>query len=151
LVKCPVQREWYARQTIEYGWSRSVLVHQIENRLFDRQGGALTNFERTLPAEQRTHRAGSCSDPRVRQGLRVRRQPVSAQRRRAGFLSGLALLSPASQVFRRLRAEGRGIQAGIRRQDELLSFGDRRPASPSRRQSFDWNHSLQSTHYATAV
>jgi predicted nuclease of restriction endonuclease-like (RecB) superfamily len=27
-------------------------VHQIESRLFDRQGGALTNFERTLPAEQ---------------------------------------------------------------------------------------------------
>jgi predicted nuclease of restriction endonuclease-like (RecB) superfamily len=51
-VKCPTQREWYARQTIEHGWSRSVLVHQIESRLFDRQGGALTNFERTLPAEQ---------------------------------------------------------------------------------------------------
>ncbi len=52
LVKCPVQREWYARQTIEHGWSRNVLVHQIENRLFDRQGGAVTNFERTLPAGQ---------------------------------------------------------------------------------------------------
>lgn len=52
LVKCHVQREWYVRQTIEHGWSRAVLVHQIESRLFERQGGALTNFDRTLPAEQ---------------------------------------------------------------------------------------------------
>jgi predicted nuclease of restriction endonuclease-like (RecB) superfamily len=52
LVKCPVQRVWYARETIANGWSRSVLVHQIESRLFERQGAALTNFKRTLPAEQ---------------------------------------------------------------------------------------------------
>jgi predicted nuclease of restriction endonuclease-like (RecB) superfamily len=52
LVKCATQREWYARQAIEHGWSRNVLVHQIENRLFDRQGSAVTNFHRTLPAEQ---------------------------------------------------------------------------------------------------
>ena len=51
-VKCPVELEWYARQTIEHGWSRNVLSHQIESRLYARQGGALTNFQRTLPAEQ---------------------------------------------------------------------------------------------------
>jgi predicted nuclease of restriction endonuclease-like (RecB) superfamily len=51
-VKRSAQREWYARQTVEHGWSRNVLAHQIESRLFERQGGALTNFARTLPAEQ---------------------------------------------------------------------------------------------------
>jgi predicted nuclease of restriction endonuclease-like (RecB) superfamily len=51
-VSCPTQRDWYARQTTEHGWSRNILVHQIESRLFERQGGALTNFKRTLPAEQ---------------------------------------------------------------------------------------------------
>jgi predicted nuclease of restriction endonuclease-like (RecB) superfamily len=51
-VKDAPVREWYARQTIEHGWSRDVLVHQIESRLYERQGGALTNFERTLPAPQ---------------------------------------------------------------------------------------------------
>jgi predicted nuclease of restriction endonuclease-like (RecB) superfamily len=51
-VKSAVERTWYARQAIENGWSRNVLVHQIESRLFVRQGGALTNFTRTLPAEQ---------------------------------------------------------------------------------------------------
>lgn len=45
-------REWYARQTIENGWSRNVLSHQIDTDLFNRKGGALTNFARTLPAPQ---------------------------------------------------------------------------------------------------
>jgi len=51
-VKDPSQREWYIRQSFENGWSRNVLVHQIESRLFERQGRALTNFDRTLPQPQ---------------------------------------------------------------------------------------------------
>ena len=46
------QRLWYARATIEHGWSRNVLVHQIESKLFERQGQAVTNFERALPTPQ---------------------------------------------------------------------------------------------------
>ena len=46
------EREWYIRQTIQQGWSRNVLVHQIESGLFNRQGNAVTNLERTLPAPQ---------------------------------------------------------------------------------------------------
>lgn len=48
----PDEREWYLRQTIEHGWSRNVLVHQIESQLYQRQGKALTNFAQTLPAPQ---------------------------------------------------------------------------------------------------
>jgi predicted nuclease of restriction endonuclease-like (RecB) superfamily len=51
-VKSPEQRIWYARQAAEYGWSRNVLAHQIDSDLFARQGKALTNFGRTLPAPQ---------------------------------------------------------------------------------------------------
>jgi len=51
-VKDPLQRLWYARKTVEYGWSRSVLVHQIESDLYGRQGKAITNFPETLPAHQ---------------------------------------------------------------------------------------------------
>jgi predicted nuclease of restriction endonuclease-like (RecB) superfamily len=51
-IKSPSEREWYARQAIQNGWSRNVFAHQIESGLFHRQGGALTNFSRTLPAEQ---------------------------------------------------------------------------------------------------
>lgn len=51
-VKASDERAWYARQAIEHGWSRNVLAHQIGSNLFARQGSALTNFSRTLPAEQ---------------------------------------------------------------------------------------------------
>jgi len=51
-LKDAKHREWYIRQAIQNGWSRNVLVHQIEGKLFDRQGHALTNFDRTLPAPQ---------------------------------------------------------------------------------------------------
>lgn len=42
-------RLWYAQQALENGWSRSILDIQIDTNLLDRQGGADTNFERTLP------------------------------------------------------------------------------------------------------
>ena len=51
LLKDAGQREWYLRQAVQNGWSRNVLVHQIESNLHGRQGAALTNFSRTLPAE----------------------------------------------------------------------------------------------------
>ena len=51
-VKDETQRLWYVRKTIENGWSRNVLVHQIESGLYARQGKALTNFSRTLPLPQ---------------------------------------------------------------------------------------------------
>lgn len=51
-VKNSVEREWYIQQTIQHGWSRNVLVHQIESNLYQRQGQATTNFNRTLPQPQ---------------------------------------------------------------------------------------------------
>jgi predicted nuclease of restriction endonuclease-like (RecB) superfamily len=51
-IKSCEEREWYARADIEYGWSRSVLVHQIESKLYHRQGQAITNFDKQLPAPQ---------------------------------------------------------------------------------------------------
>ena len=51
-VKDPEERLWYIREAIQNGWSRNVLVIQIEASLFRRQGKVLTNFQRTLPAPQ---------------------------------------------------------------------------------------------------
>ena len=47
-VKAPSERTWYAEQAIQHGWSRNVLVMQIES--YRRQGKALTNFQATLPS-----------------------------------------------------------------------------------------------------
>ena len=51
-VKVPMERHWYIQQTIKNGWSRNVLEMQIESGLYQRQGDAVTNFERTLPQPQ---------------------------------------------------------------------------------------------------
>ena len=54
-VKDQAKRLWYAQQTIEHGWSRSVLVHQIESNLYSRQAIQQIkthNFNKTLPEEQ---------------------------------------------------------------------------------------------------
>lgn len=54
LAKCKQHDEalYYAQATQTFGWSRSVLVHQIESGLWQREGKAITNFAQTLPAAQ---------------------------------------------------------------------------------------------------
>lgn len=57
-IKNLQQREWYAKQTIENGWSRSVLEMQIETDLYNRQAittEKTTNFDKNLPIEQSKH------------------------------------------------------------------------------------------------
>ncbi len=51
-LKTNEERLWYARKTIEHGWSRSALVHQIESGLHQRVGNAVNNFDHTLPQSQ---------------------------------------------------------------------------------------------------
>src|SRR4051794_14106862 len=51
-VKRVDERLWYIEQTVAHGWSRDILVHQIESGLYRRQGQATTNFARTLPTPQ---------------------------------------------------------------------------------------------------
>jgi predicted nuclease of restriction endonuclease-like (RecB) superfamily len=52
MVKGQELRLWYVQQTIVNGWSRNVLGLQIESRLHERQGEAITNFEAALPKPQ---------------------------------------------------------------------------------------------------
>ncbi|MEP0920079.1 PDDEXK nuclease domain-containing protein [Leptolyngbya sp. DQ-M1] len=51
-VKDAQARLWYIQQTGANGWSRAVLEMQIESNLYQRQGGAVTNFAQTLPQPQ---------------------------------------------------------------------------------------------------
>lgn len=62
-VDDPVARLWYARKAVESGWSRSMLVHWVESGLYERQGKAQTNFERTLPAPQSDLARETLKDP----------------------------------------------------------------------------------------
>jgi predicted nuclease of restriction endonuclease-like (RecB) superfamily len=51
-VKNPILRLWYARKTLEYGWSRAILTYHIERKLHEHEGKAQTNFQQTLPPPQ---------------------------------------------------------------------------------------------------
>jgi len=44
----PQIREFYIQKTIENGWSRNVMIHQIESELHKRQGKIQSNFEATI-------------------------------------------------------------------------------------------------------
>jgi predicted nuclease of restriction endonuclease-like (RecB) superfamily len=64
-IKDPATRLWYAQTTLEHGWSRNVLTLQIESRLHQRQGKAITNFSLTLPAPQSDLARQTLKDPYI--------------------------------------------------------------------------------------
>jgi predicted nuclease of restriction endonuclease-like (RecB) superfamily len=59
----PETRRWYAAKAIENNWSRNILVMQIESRLLERSGNAVTNFPATLPKPQSDLARESLKDP----------------------------------------------------------------------------------------
>lgn len=56
-------RRWYAAKSIEHNWSRNVLAMQIETRLLERSGTAVTNFPASLPKPQSDLAHESLKDP----------------------------------------------------------------------------------------
>lgn len=64
-VKDAAQREWYARQAIEHGWSRAILAAQIDTKLHKRAGKALTNFSSTLTPARSALAQQTLKDPYV--------------------------------------------------------------------------------------
>ncbi|MEO7724977.1 MAG: PDDEXK nuclease domain-containing protein, partial [Chthoniobacterales bacterium] len=51
-AKDAATRAFYIRKTLDHGWSRSVLLHQLDTKLHERQGKAPSNFALTLPPPQ---------------------------------------------------------------------------------------------------
>ena len=66
-VKDPAEREWYLQQTLEQGWSRNVLIHQIESKLYIRQVSQTKshNFGQTLPSPQSELVEQALKDPYI--------------------------------------------------------------------------------------
>ena len=48
----PEEALFFVKETIENGWSRSVLMNFLDTDLYQRKGKALTNFSKKLPAEE---------------------------------------------------------------------------------------------------
>ncbi len=55
LQRCkdPLEREFYLRMTRRFGWSKNVLVHQIENQSYEKTLLGQTNFDQVLTPELR--------------------------------------------------------------------------------------------------
>lgn len=64
-LKTREEREWYAAKAAEHGWSRNILVMQIETRLRERQGHAVTNFPTRLPSPHSDLARDSLKDPYI--------------------------------------------------------------------------------------
>jgi len=67
VSKCNTWAEalYYVQQIQLNGWSRSVLTHQVESGLWQREGKAINNFESTLPAIQSDLAQQTLKDPYV--------------------------------------------------------------------------------------
>ena len=55
MAKCKddLEREFYIRMTSKFGWSKNVLIHQIENQTYEKTLLGQTNFDETLTPELR--------------------------------------------------------------------------------------------------
>ena len=51
--KDPLEREFYLRMTRKFGWSKNVLIHQMENQSYEKSLLGQTNFDQTLTPELR--------------------------------------------------------------------------------------------------
>lgn len=65
---------WYASKALENGWSRNILLHQIETRLYERQSlvGKAENFERVLPSPQSELARDTLKNPYVFDFIEIR-------------------------------------------------------------------------------
>jgi len=64
-VKDAEARLWYARRTVEEGWSRDTLAAMVRSDAYRRQGAAVTNFPRRLPPAQSALAGDLLKDPYV--------------------------------------------------------------------------------------
>ncbi len=63
MVKDPAVRDFYIRETLTHGWSRSILEIQIQNQLHLRAGKAQNNFALTMPPAESDMAAQVFKDP----------------------------------------------------------------------------------------
>ena len=76
IAKCKNIEEalYYAQNTLAHNWSRSVLVHQIESGLYQREGKSVNNFAVTLPKPQSDLAKQTLKDPYIFDFLRMTKE-----------------------------------------------------------------------------
>lgn len=53
MDKCKekLEREFYIKMTIKYGWTKNVLIHHVEGDSYERFLLGQTNFDKAVPAK----------------------------------------------------------------------------------------------------
>lgn len=66
-VKDRLKREWYSKKCLENGWSKVVLIHQIDSDLYHRQKESckLMNFDKQMPITQSEMAMDIMKDPYI--------------------------------------------------------------------------------------
>ena len=132
------EREWYIKKSAENGWSRNVLVHQIESGLYQRQVlvDKVSNFESRLPSPQSELAVQTMKDPYVFDFIPFREDMVERDIEQALVRDVTKLLLELGTGFAFLgnqyhlnvggdRAKDGRLQTRICRSAELLPVGSR--------------------------
>ena len=67
-VKDKEQRKWYIKESLQNGWARPVIIHQITSKLYERQAileNKTTNFDETLPSPNKEQVKELLKDPYI--------------------------------------------------------------------------------------
>lgn len=107
-------RKWYIEQTIENGWSRNVLVHQIENNLYGRQvlTDKVSNFANRLAAPQSELAVQTMKDPYIFDFIPFKER-YAGERCRTSTCTGYDQV--AARAWHRLRLSRKSISFECRR------------------------------------
>ena len=86
-LSSPAEREWYAVQTVQNGWSRTTLELNIKNHLLERQGAAVSNFVARLPSPDSALAHETLKDPYLKCYVVVELKATAFRPEHAGQLN----------------------------------------------------------------
>ena len=75
IDKCkgdPSKANFFVKETLKNNWSRAVLMNFLDTDLYNRQGKAISNFDRVLPSLQ----SDLAQEIRHRRNIRIYRHPA---------------------------------------------------------------------------
>ena len=106
LQRCkdPQEREFYLRMTRKFGWTKNVLVHQIDNQSYEKSLLGQTNFDRTLTPALRAQAKLAVKDEYAFDFLELGEQHSERELERAliarieDFLREMGVCSPSWAV-----------------------------------------------------
>jgi predicted nuclease of restriction endonuclease-like (RecB) superfamily len=107
--KAPLEREFYLRMTRKFGWSKKVLIHQIDNQSYEKSLSGQTNFDQTLTPELRVQAKLAVQDEYTFDFLELAEQHSERELERA--------------LITRVEDFLRALDRQVRQEDENPSIG----------------------------